>query len=147
MLCFAWAQRIYQWSLTNEFTRPSDDPIQCIANRPVADWIEGVTHPRDDDRVGIGHICLGDTEGKAKGDEMVISSMDDGEGYSACHSLRHGPRRLGGVPLGIDPHVTMPFRNESAQFGPGQNHQEESAYSKRYSPIGRTRHDDDSGEV
>jgi hypothetical protein len=71
-------------SLSNDLTSSGvQDPFQCIANRPVADWIEGVTHARDDNRMGIGHFCVGDAQGKAKGDEVVVSSMDDGEGYRA----------------------------------------------------------------
>ena len=40
-----------------------------------------MTHAWDNDRVGIGHFCVGDSQGKAKRDEVVIPSVDDGEGY------------------------------------------------------------------
>jgi hypothetical protein len=79
-----------------------------------------------------------------KRDEVVISSVDDGERNSADHSLRHGAGRLSRIPFLIDPHMGMAFREQPTQFGTGQNDRTKCAEPKRYAPIGWTRHHDDS---
>lgn len=79
-----------------------------------------------------------------KWDEVVISSVDDGERNSADHSLRHGAGRLSRIPFLIDPHMGTAFREQPTQFGTGQNDRTKCAESKRDAPIGWTRNHDDS---
>lgn len=119
-----------------------EGPIKRIADRFVADWVKGVTHPRNDDSVGTGHFRARDTEGKMKWNEAVISSVDDGQGNSAGHSLRDGTGWLSRIPFWVDAHVGMAFGDEPAEVGAGQNDRDERADSKRNSPIGWTRDHD-----
>jgi hypothetical protein len=65
-----------------------ESPIQRITNRLVADWIERVTHPRDDHSMGIWHFGPRHTERKMKRGEVVVSSVDDSQRNSADYSLR-----------------------------------------------------------
>ena len=128
----------------------AESPFQCIANRFVTDWVECVTHPGDDDSVGIGHFGARDTEGKVKRNETIISSVDDGQRNRADHPLRHGARRLSRIPFWIDPHVSMTFSEEPTELGTGQNERNQCVDSKRNSPIGWTRDHDNpanSGSV
>jgi hypothetical protein len=139
-------QRIHLILTDRDLGRSSvaESPIQRIANRLVAHWIERVTHTGNNDSVGIWHFGARNTEGKVKRNEVVVSSVDDGQGNSADNFLRHGAGRLRRVPFWIDPHVGMTFSKEPTELGTGQRKRNERADSKRNPPIGWTRDHDNS---